>query len=136
MAKRGWSRPLGGFIREVEQDLTKQQRTIAAEALQMLIRGSPVDSGSYRGNHRVSIGSPDQGVDPNAGSPTPPRGQLEMDTFNRESAKIAALNVPFTVIYIQNNIAHGDAIENGSSQQAPEGVYGITANNLREKYGR
>jgi hypothetical protein len=136
MAKGGWSRPLGSFVQEVEQELVGRQRTIVAEALTLVILGSPVDSGAFRGNHRVSIGSPDNGYDPSLGQRSPPRGGLEMETFDRESAKISALSVPFTVAYIQNNAPYAGKLENGSSQQAPEGVYETAANSLREKYGR
>lgn len=137
MARGGWSRAPSGFAEIVEADLTQHVKRVAAEGLQMVISGSPVDTGSYRANHRVSVGSPDNGVDTDAAQASPGRGSFTgVASYEDGMQKIAALNVPFTTVFIQNNIAHGTAIENGSSDQAGEGVYSVAANSLREKYGR
>tara|TARA_B100000929_G_scaffold168049_1_gene133075 strand:+ start:141 stop:554 length:414 start_codon:yes stop_codon:yes gene_type:complete len=133
--RKGWSKSLSGFARQVERDLTDMQKRVATEALQMVILGSPVDSGAFRGNHRVSVGSPDTSFDESAVASQPPKGGMDNETFNREAAKIAPMHVPFTVIYIQNNLPYAERIEVGSSDQAGEGVYAVAANTLREKYG-
>lgn len=122
-----WSRPLSGFARQVERDLSDRVREIALDAFGMIIRLSPVDTGAFRGNNRMSIGSPDESYDLSA-----------TGTENERQAKavMQALRVPFTTVYIQNNLPYADSLERGSSTQAPQGVYAVTSNNLREKYGR
>lgn len=115
MAKRGWSKPLGGFARQVEQEQNKRLRATALQALSGVIERSPVDEGTFRGSHRVSIGSPDHGyslsdVD-KAGSATLAKG----------SAAISAVRAPFTVLYVQSNLPYAETLENGNSRQAPQG---------------
>ena len=130
MAKRGWSNPPSGFAREVEATQNKRLRAAALQALSGVIERSPVDQGAFRGSHRVSVGSPDYSYSltdtDKAGSATLAKG----------SSAIQAVRVPFTVIYVQSNLPYSEALENGSSQQAPQGVYQITMNNLKEASGR
>tara|TARA_R110000851_G_scaffold33896_5_gene90409 strand:+ start:1586 stop:1984 length:399 start_codon:yes stop_codon:yes gene_type:complete len=130
MAKRGWSNPLGGFAREVEATQNKRLRAAALQALSGVIERSPVDQGTFRGSHRVSVGSPDYGYSltdtDKAGSATLAKG----------SSAIQVVRAPFTVIYVQSNLPYAETLENGNSQQAPQGVYQITMNNLKEASGR
>lgn len=123
---RGWSNPLGGFAREVEQEQNKRLRAAALQALSGVIERSPVDQGAFRGSHRVSVGSPDYSysladVD-KTGSTTLAKG----------SSAIGAVRAPFTVIYVQSNLPYAETLENGNSQQAPQGVYAVTFDSLRE----
>ena len=54
-----WKNKPTEFIRVIEQDLTQTHKKIVAETLQGVVLSSPVDTGTFRGNHRVSIGSVD-----------------------------------------------------------------------------
>ena len=130
MAKRGWSNPLGGFAREVEATQNKRLRAAALQALSGVIERSPVDTGAFRGNNRVSVGSPDNSYDESIADRTGDKALS--DGFQI----IGRINKPFDVIYIQNNLPYAETLENGSSQQAPQGVYQITMNNLKEAAGR
>jgi len=65
-----WSRPLSGFATEVERDQNKRLRGFALQALSGVIERSPVDTGAFRGNNTVSVGSADNSVDPNAADPS------------------------------------------------------------------
>ena len=47
------------FTLQVLRDGSELQRKITAAMLQGVILRSPVDTGAFRGNHRVSIGSVD-----------------------------------------------------------------------------
>lgn len=122
----GWSKSLTGFARQVGRDLTDMQKEVSLYAFQQLILLSPVDSGAYRGNHRLTVGFTDDGYNLEA-----------TGDYNQQQAqrRLAALNVPFTVVHIQNNLPYGEEIENGHSQQAPGGVYELATNNTRERYG-
>lgn len=142
MARGGWKRPPTDFIGHLEDELTGFQKRVAAETLKLVIMGSPVDTGAYRGNHRVSLGGPESDTDPSLGSSNPRKGGIDSETYNREAAKIAALHVPYTPVYIQNRLPYATIIEHGrapgksGSEQAPHGVYELAANNIREKFGR
>lgn len=127
MARRGWSRSLSGFVRQVERDLTERMQEIVLDAFGMIIRLSPVDTGAFRGNNRLSIGAPSDSYDLSA---------TGTENERQAQATMQALRVPFTVAYITNNLPYAEKLESGSSQQAPAGVYAVAANSLREKYGR
>jgi len=135
MARGGWSRPLSGFIPQIESEIVLLRNRIVAEALQMLQFGSPVQDGAYRGNHLVSVGSRDNSYDLNYSGSTAPRGSVDQQAYDREMRKLLTENAPFTIVYIQNNLPYAQRLEDGWSQQAGEGVYAVAANNLREKYG-
>ena len=55
-----WKNKPTDFIKVIESDLVKQQIEIVVEALQGVVMSSPVDTGAFRANHRVSVGSVDQ----------------------------------------------------------------------------
>lgn len=126
----GWSKPLSGFAREVEQQQNKRLRAAAMQALSGVIERSPVDTGAFRGNNRVSVGSPDNAYDE---SLTDRAGDKAL---SEGFQIIGQISKPFDVIYVQNNAPYAQEIENGSSTQAPQGVYAITFNDLKEAAGR
>lgn len=125
-----WSRPLSGFADEVEKNLTQRQRQIAVYALQQVIFGSPVDEGTYKGNHRVTV----NGV----------TGEFSLElqddngqrTLNEGLAVIGSISKPFGEVVIQNNLPYGEALEGGSSGQAPAGVYTVAFNSTVQRFGR
>lgn len=120
--------PLGGFVREVEQQLEKQTNDIVLFALQQLIIHSPVQDGGYRGSHFVTIDGEDVSTIP------PPDKNGERVLRDAESVIARSGGKPFKYVVIQTNIAYGLRIEQGWSGQAPQGVYAIAANNTRERF--
>ncbi|MDL4860801.1 hypothetical protein NPJ88_000490 [Halomonas elongata] len=132
----GWSKSLAGFINQVEKDVVTLRNRIVGEALQMLQMGSPVQDGVYRGNHLVSVGSPDDSYDLDYQGSSAPKGSVDQEAYKREIAKLALEFAPFTTVYIQNNLPYAQKIEDGHSEQAGHGVYSVAVNNLEEKYGR
>lgn len=128
MALGGWINSLTSFADQVERDISALQREMTLFALQQLILHSPVDTGAYRSSHFVTIDDPD-----NEKVPAPEGGE---DQALRDAEQVisAADGKPFKAVIIQTNIAYGEAIEDGHSQQAPQGVYAIATNNTRERY--
>ncbi|BAW23957.1 MULTISPECIES: HK97 gp10 family phage protein [Pseudomonas] len=127
MAKsRGWSTPPSLFVGVVEEQLTLRVRTIAAEILQLIVLNAPVDTGRFRSNNIVSIGSPvyttTLGADKD-GSETIARGLTAMSGLE-----------PFTQVFVQNNLPYAVPLEDGHSKQAPAGVYGVSFNSVAQKY--
>ncbi|OJT01231.1 hypothetical protein [Marinobacter nauticus] len=125
-----WSRSLDGFADQVEKDLTQRQKEIAVYALQQIIFGSPVDSGTFKGNHRVTV----NGV----------TGEysLSMQDANGQRTLLEGMQVigsisqPFGTVTIQNSLPYSEALESGSSQQAPAGVYTVAFNSTVQRFGR
>lgn len=114
------------FALQVIADGTTLQKRIVGDMLQGVVLQSPVDEGTYRGNHRVSINTPDNDYDEttdNSGVTTMNKGY----GISSES-KLGDL------VYIQNNLPYGMALEHGHSGQAPHGVYTVTFAAVSEKY--
>lgn len=128
MARGGWSNPLGGFAVEVEKQISAQVNEIVLFALQQLILHSPVDSGAYRGSHFVTIDGTDKSLVP------PPDKSGNRVMQEAEQIMAASAGKPFKLVTIQTNIAYGEVLERGSSQQAPSGVYSVAANSVRERF--
>ena len=126
----GWSKRPTTFIKVVEDDVMKKRKEIAQVALQAVISGSPVDKGTFKGNHRVSIDGEDLGYDPDiedvAGSEALARGEQ----------LIGSIDTPFGETVIQNNVPYGEELELGHSEQASKGVYGPAFVALKERFTR
>lgn len=134
MARGGWSMPLTAFIPQVENEFVQLRNRIVAEALQGLHFHSPVDQGTYRHNHRVSIGDRDMTFEMVVGSSSP-QGTVDQEAYDREIRKLLNEHAPYTIVYLQNNSPHGIPLEDGHSDQAGKGVYRVVASLIRSKYG-
>lgn len=127
MAKsRGWSTPPSLFTGLVEETLTQRVRVIALAMLNEIVLRSPVDTGRFRGNNIVSVGAPvytsSVNVDP-TGSETIQQGVRVMTGLE-----------PYTQVFIQNNLIYAVPLEDGHSQQAPAGIYGVSFNSVSQAY--
>lgn len=122
----GWTTPPTLFADQIEADIATRVRVIAMAMLNEIIVRSPVDTGRFRGNNIVSIGSPvfsqSASVDPTGSS-----------TISAGLNALTGLE-PFTVVYIQNNLPYAERLENGWSDQAPGGVYGLAFAGVSEAY--
>jgi len=111
------------FAVQVVSDSEAHVKNIVMDTVQSLIDSSPVDTGAYRASHIISIGSADMGV----------RGP---ETNPNHDAAIQAVKIKLgNLVYIQNNLPYAERLENGWSQQAGQGIYGITFNFISQKYG-
>lgn len=129
MAK-GWSKPPTVFIKVVESDLVDRRKEITATALQAVISGSPVDTGAYKANHRVTLDGVDLSYDLEVKDPS------GSQTLSEGEAVIGQITTPFGESVIQNNLPYGEALENGHSDQASQGTYGPAFIAVKEKYSR
>lgn len=123
-----WKNKPSNFALDVEKTGSDVVRKISAEMFQQVIVKSPVDTGAFRGNHRISINSPDGEYDLNhvdkVGGATQQEG----------SQKLLQIKLG-DLVYIQNNLPYALALEQGHSQgQAPHGVYALSFRYVCEKY--
>lgn len=93
-------------------------RKIVLDAFSEVIVMSPVDSGRFRGNWQVAIGSQ-------------PTGTVELldPEGTIVTARVAATsgNVqPGDVVYMVNNLPYAQRLEDGYSKRAPEGMVKLT----------
>lgn len=112
------------YDEKVEQRVAKVTRWVALEALRRVIMKSPVDTGRLRGNWQAAVN-------------VRPDGVLEVvdkagqSTVAKGMKSVSALP-PFATVYIANNLDYASAIENGHSQQAPQGMVAVTVAELQE----
>ncbi|EJN1507720.1 HK97 gp10 family phage protein [Pseudomonas aeruginosa] len=114
---RSWSVSLSAFMETVEADLVQKQSDMAMEALRVIVEHAPVDTGRFMANNIVSIGEP-------VFYSLDAYDQDGHETIAKGYAELAHL-VPYSVVYIQNNLIYAGALEDGHSGQAPAGVYGV-----------
>lgn len=123
-----WKNKPSDFIKVIESDLVKQQKEIVADVIQGVVLQSPVDTGAFRANNRVSVGSVDQSANESEkdkpGTRTIAKGLQNLVTLR-----------PFQTVYISNSLPYALRLENGWSNQAPVGVYKTTFNYIVQKYG-
>ncbi|CAM0614665.1 hypothetical protein R5R67_14465 [Acinetobacter sp. OYA S30] len=138
----GWTNKPSAFIKTIEADLTKKQKDIVIDALGGVVMQSPVDEGTFRASHRVSINQQDMTFNESE------KDKNGTPTINKGEAVISRL-VPYSTVYIQTNAPYAPKIEYGDftdkpetpkttggySRQAPQGVYGLTFNYIAQKYG-
>ncbi|WP_110970871.1 HK97 gp10 family phage protein [Pseudomonas huaxiensis] len=123
---RGWSTPPSIFAGVVEEALTQRVRVIALAMLNEIVLRSPVDTGRFRGNNIVSVGSPvrvpAEALDKSGGA-----------TIQRGLSALTGLE-PYTQVFIQNNLPYAEALERGHSKQAPAGIYEVSFRGVAQAY--
>lgn len=120
------------FIRDIEVEFNVAQEElrliiarIALEAVSKIVMRTPVDKGRARGNWFVQIGGAGSEVSENVD----PSGSA---TIQRANGALSAYRAyqGFPVISIYNNLPYINALEHGHSDQAPDGMVGLTAAEL------
>jgi len=103
---------------KTERKLDLAVRKISLELFSRVILRSPVDTGRFRANWQVAIGSM-------------PNGTLSLDdkigtaTVSNATARSAGVKAG-DVIYLANNLPYAQRLEDGYSGQAPAGMVGLT----------
>lgn len=112
---------------EVDALVITITQKIAMFALSSLVMRSPVDTGRFRGNWLVSVGSPNEGMSEN----TDPGGQA---TIALGASAITGLKQP-EILWLQNNLPYAQRLENGWSKQAPAGIVAVTFAEITSGFG-
>ena len=122
----GWKNKPTNFALEVVKNADDHLKKIVGETLQQVIVRSPVMDGEFRASHKVTLDSHqnsyEKGFDLSGGA-TLAKGLKVAST-----AKIGGL------VYIQSLSPYGTRLENGWSQQAPNGVYALSYQSVVSKY--
>lgn len=121
-----WKNKPTNFALDVLKTADDHLKKIVGETLQQVIVRSPVMDGEFRASHKVTLDSPqstyEKGFDLSGGA-TLAKGLKVAST-----AKIGGL------VYIQTLSPYGTRLENGWSQQAPNGVYALSYQSVASKY--
>lgn len=122
----GWKNKPSNFTLEVLKNADDHLKKIVGETLQRVVVLSPVQDGEFRASHKVTIDAPQNAYEKGfdlSGSATLAEGLKVAST-----AKIGGL------VYVQTLSPYGTRLENGWSQQAPNGVYALSFRYVCEKY--
>lgn len=106
------------FVDRAKGNVDLVLRKIALDLFKRVIMKSPVDTGRFKGNWQVAIGSIPAGVlaiDDKTGSAT----------ISKMTAAVLGLKAG-QVIYLVNNLEYARPLEYGHSKQAPAGVVRTT----------
>lgn len=108
-----FSKDIRSFVSKAVQAHGKITRAATLELFSGVIKDTPVDTGRARGNWQTSVGSPATG---------------ELDREDKSGAQVIAEVHQKTppgagqVTLLTNNLPYIEALERGSSTQAPEGM--------------
>lgn len=122
----GWKNKPSNFTLEVLKNADNHLKKIIGETLQQVVTRSPVMDGEFRASHKVTLDSPQNSYEKGfdlSGNETLNQGLKVAST-----AKIGGL------VYIQTLSPYGTRLENGWSQQAPNGVYALSFQSVVSKY--
>jgi len=114
----GFADQMRAWERKTAAKMDLAVRKIALQMFTRIILKSPVDSGRFRGNWQLAIGSV-------------PEGTLELNdkTGTATIAKGAAIALGMNagdIVYFANNLPYAVPLEEGYSQQAPAGMVALT----------
>lgn len=117
-----FSSDLNRIVKKTNGKFDRLFRAVTIEALSSVVRLSPVDTGRFRGNWQVSANQPESGT---------------LDTIDKSGVATIGLGTSKAnqlqagqVSYVVNNLPYAERLENGWSQQAPQGMVKRTAKRL------
>lgn len=123
-----WNNPPINFSFRILKDADALTKKITAAMLQQVVMRSPVDTGAFRGNHRVMVGRPDFTYD---------RSSVDKagnNVLQKGLGTIQAGGGIGKVVYISNSLPYSVRLERGWSMQAPAGVYSLSFKSVLDKY--
>lgn len=121
-----WTNKPTNFAIDVLRNADDHLKKIVGDTHQQVIVRSPVEDGEFRASHKVTLDSPqntyEKGFD------------LSGSTTLAEGLKVASTAKIGGLVYIQTLSPYGTRLENGWSQQAPNGVYALSFQSVVSKY--
>ena len=121
-----WKNKPTNFALDVVKNADDHLKKIVGETLQQVIVRSPVMNGEFRASHKVTLDRPqnayEKGFDLSGGATL------------AEGLKVASTAKIGGLVYIQSLSPYGTRLENGWSQQAPNGVYALSFQSVVSKY--
>jgi hypothetical protein len=137
VASRTFAADISTFVKTTKVKQTKVIRKLAFDAFAGVIMMSPVDTGRFRGNWRISIGTPDL--------TTIDMGKEDAELFHGAAMlpdELAKLNAAINkaewgdTVWITNNVVYAEKLEHGHSKQAPAGVLLITFERIKADFSK
>lgn len=123
------------FVRKTGISGSQVMRKLGFEALSGVIQRSPVDTGRFRASNRIAINHANLSVEGEGGSDSLASGPAEGAEIAKAVGALRSLKWGDSV-HISNNLPYAQALEDGSSKQAPGplAIYGLTFQELLETF--
>jgi len=125
----GFANQMKAWERKTERKMDLAVRKIALEMFRKIILKSPVDTGRFRGNWQLAIGSVPEGtleLDDKTGTATIAKGAATVMGINAGDTIYFANNLPYARRLEEGGYPDGPKVENGRSSQAPNGMVALT----------
>lgn len=110
--------------RQVPDIAIAVQQKFALDGLRGVVMKSPVDTGRFRANHHLTVGVPSDRIIP--GTDKQARGSRPGGITESQALAEMSRMQPYGIVYIQNGLPYAQKLEDGSSNQAPQGIYALT----------
>lgn len=131
MAQR-FSKDITKWINITGISRDKVVRTLAFDALDGLLRRSPVDTGRFRGSWRIGVNQADVSVLPPPKKENGKKVRINTTAIENEQ-RAKALGLQYgTTVHISNSLPYAIALEDGHSQQYTTGVMKDTFTELTQ----
>ena len=121
-----WKNKPTNLVLSVLRDVDTHHKKIIGEVIQQVIVRSPVMDGEFRASHKVTLAAPQNAYEKGF--------DLSGGTTLAEGLKVASTAKIGGLVYIQTLSPYGTRLENGWSQQAPNGVYALSFQSVVSKY--
>ena len=125
----GFANQMKAWERKTERKMDLAVRKIALEMFRRIILKSPVDTGRFRGNWHLAIGSVPEGtleLDDKTGTATIAKGAATVMGINAGDTIYFANNLPYARRLEEGGYMAGPKVVNGHSSQAPNGMVALT----------
>lgn len=119
-----FGRGLDRFVKLVGVNVNTLKRKLAFDIFSGIVAKTPFDEGRARSGWNINYGEPDTSIPPE-----------EDEKKTKSQATVTAISKlsrfkddgnPYSAIYITNSLPYIEPLENGSSDQAPEGMVALT----------
>lgn len=116
------------FAARIGLDVVTVVKKLSFDIFADVVAGTPVDTGRAMNNWNISVGSIDTSTTEIGGA----RASIQGGKIGEAAPALAGLR-PFDTVWISNHLPYIGFLEEGSSQQAPNGwVAQAIQNNLRQ----
>ena len=135
----GFANQMKAWERKTERKMDLAVRKIALEMFRKIILKSPVDTGRFRGNWQLAIGSVPEGtleLDDKTGTATIAKGAATVMGINAGDTIYFANNLPYARRLEEGGYPDGPKVENGRSSQAPNGMVALTIQEFQSVVSR
>ena len=115
----GFADEIGDFEKKALGRIRNFRRALAMKVFSRVILRTPVDTGRARGNWQCTMGSPADGV-------LDAEDKTGAEAIARARDVSVGIGTDDRSIFLTNNLPYIEALENGHSGQAPQGMVAIT----------